>query len=282
MVNRGDRKTCLAKQDTNRARGGDRQPSHAGNVSGREKLKTGEGPVGTDEVCTHRLEFIESLPAFLGIQSLDCIANNADATPAFHQAFGSETHAVLRHHAEDGNFRSARKSLHQGLRVAALEDVERLLLKQDLLKQREVIGQARRLAVGHNGDFVSESLGYILRAVGSLDAVRRELCELRVVNGMKAAMRNQEDLTVTRNISKTTDVGQKALGPGNVKLSVGQHEVGLSVHFPEDDVVSQSVCPGEFSGSSLSGSHPNFKGGGSRVRGFGTGRKLTWKTFGEK
>src|SRR6266851_5818952 len=99
---------------------------------------------------------------------------------------------------------------------------------------------------------------------------------------MKAAVRNQKDLAVTGGVRKATDIGQKAFGPWDVKLSVGQHEVGLSIHFPEDDVVSQSVCPGEFSGSSLSGSHPNFKGGGSRVRGFGTGRKLTWKTFGEK
>ena len=75
--------------------------------------------------------------------------------------------------------------------MAALEDVERLLLKQHLLKLREVTGQTRRLMVGDDRDFVRESLGYIFRALGSLNAVRRELCELRVVNGMKAAVRNR-------------------------------------------------------------------------------------------
>jgi hypothetical protein len=199
--------------------------------------------IGVDEPCTKRAEFFKGLPAFLGIQSLDRIANDRDASPALQQAFGRKAYAVLRDHAKDGNFRGAREALYQRLGVAALEDVERLLLKQNLLELRKIVGQARRLAVGHDSDSVCESLGYIFRAVGSLDAVGREQRELRVINGMKAAVRNQEDVAVTRSIREATDIGQKPLGPGNVKLSVGQHEVGLNIHLPEDNVVSQSVWP---------------------------------------
>jgi hypothetical protein len=60
---------------------------------------------------------------------------------------------------------------------------------------------------------------------------------------MKAAVRNQEDLAVTRGIREAADVRQKTLGPGNVEFATGQHEVGLSIHFPEDDVVSQNIRP---------------------------------------
>ena len=165
--------------------------------------------------------------------------------------------------------------------MAALEDVQRLFLKQHLLELREVVRQARRLTVGHHGDAVGESLGYILRALSSLDAVRRELCELRVVNGMEAAMRNQEGLAVTCGIRKSADVGQKALGPGNVKLSVGQHEVGLSIHFPEDDVVSQSVALSQAGSLMELTLLPHTIQGHARIcrRDFWDGpRELAWKS----
>src|SRR2546429_5502317 len=105
--------------------------------------------------------------------------------------------------------------------MAALEDVQRLFLKQHLLELREVVRQARRLTVGHHGDAVGESLGYILRALSSLDAVRRELCELRGVNGMGAAMRNQEGLAGAVGIRQSAEVGPKATRPWDAKHSVG-------------------------------------------------------------
>src|SRR5258708_37873709 len=132
--------------------------------SGGEGLHPGQHLVGGDEPRTQRLEFVEGLPAFLGIQSLDRIADDADAPPALQQAFGRETYAVLRDHAEDGNFRGERKTLYQGLGVAALEDVERLLLKQNLLEMREHTGQTRRPTIGHPGYSNRYGLEYIIRA----------------------------------------------------------------------------------------------------------------------
>lgn len=47
-----------------------------------EGLTAGQDLVGGDECCTQRHKFLECLPAFIGIQGLDRIANDRDAPPA--------------------------------------------------------------------------------------------------------------------------------------------------------------------------------------------------------
>ena len=80
-----------------------------------------------------------------GIQGFDRVPNDGDSAAALEQTLGCEPDAEFRDHAKHDEFDIGTKALHQFVGVAALEDVERLLLQQDLLVARKV-GAGKPLA----------------------------------------------------------------------------------------------------------------------------------------
>jgi hypothetical protein len=53
---------------------------------------------------------------------------------------------------------------------------------------------------------------------------------------MEASVRNEEDMFVVRGCCEFCDVGEQFLSARHVEFSTGQHEVGLRVHFPQNQI----------------------------------------------
>ena len=64
----------------------------------------------------------------------------------------------------------------------------------------------------------------------------REGSELRVILGVKAAVRHQKNAALAGGIGEAANVGQQLFGAGHVELAARQHEIGLDVYFPENDI----------------------------------------------
>ena len=54
---------------------------------------------------------------------------------------------------------------------------------------------------------------------------------------MKTSMRHQEDLPLPRRIGEPTDVRQQFLRARHIQIPSRQHEIGLHIHFPEDEIL---------------------------------------------
>ena len=66
--------------------------------------------------------------------------------------------------------------------------------------------------------------------------MRRKGGELGIVLGVIAAVRNQKDAVLAGGVGEPADVGEQFLGAGHIELAAGQHEIVLSVHFPENNI----------------------------------------------
>ena len=66
--------------------------------------------------------------------------------------------------------------------------------------------------------------------------MRREDGELRVILSVIAAVRDQKDAALARGIGEPANVGQQFFGAGHVELPARQHEIGLGIDFPENDI----------------------------------------------
>ena len=66
--------------------------------------------------------------------------------------------------------------------------------------------------------------------------MRRKDRELRVVFGVIAAVRDQKDAALAGGIGEPANVGQQLFGAGHIELAARQHEIGLGIDFPENDV----------------------------------------------
>jgi len=143
-------------------------------------------------------------------------------------------HAVFRDYSKYDKFRVAWQAIQQRFCVVAFENVERLLFQQDLLEFFKVIRQFRRGMVWDRDVFFGERLGYQLRARRFLNAMRRELRELRIVFGVNAAVRNQKHAPLACCVGEPPDIVQQLFRAGNVQFAARGHEVFLRVHLPEN------------------------------------------------
>jgi hypothetical protein len=66
--------------------------------------------------------------------------------------------------------------------------------------------------------------------------MRGEYGELGIILGVIAAMRDQKNAVLPGGIGEPTNVGQQFFGPGHIQLAARQHEIGLDVHFPENEI----------------------------------------------
>jgi hypothetical protein len=71
-----------------------------------------------------------------------------DEAAAVEQALGGQANAVLRYDSEHDEFRAFTEALHKRRRVAALEDIEGLFFKDDLLVYRERFSGRREAGFG--------------------------------------------------------------------------------------------------------------------------------------
>lgn len=46
---------------------------------------------------------------------------------------------------------------------------------------------------------------------------------------------------MARGVSQAADIGKQLLSARNIEFAAGQHEIGLGVDFPQNDVVAHSV-----------------------------------------
>src|SRR5580704_3716806 len=104
----------------------------------------------------------------------------------------------------------------------------------NLLILGEITGQRRRGVVRDGGDLLRQRLGNIGGTWRALDAVRRKCFELGIVFPVVAAVGDKKDTALAGGVGEPADVGEQAFSAGYVELSVGQHEVGLGVDFPEN------------------------------------------------
>ena len=49
---------------------------------------------------------------------------------------------------------------------------------------------------------------------------------------------SSENMALARDVGEPADIGEQALGAGDIEFAARQHEVGLSVDLPENDVVA--------------------------------------------
>ena len=106
------------------------------------------------------------------------------------------------------------QAFYEFVRVAAFEDVERLLFEKNLLVWRQVAGQRVRGFVRDGDDVLSKCFGNICGAGGSFDAVWREGRELRIILGVIAAMRDQKNAALAGSIGQPADIGGNRSAPG--------------------------------------------------------------------
>jgi hypothetical protein len=53
---------------------------------------------------------------------------------------------------------------------------------------------------------------------------------------VEASVRNEEDVFVVRGSREFCDVGEQLLGSGHVEFPARQHEVGLGIDFPQNQI----------------------------------------------
>jgi hypothetical protein len=59
--------------------------------------------------------------------------------------------------------------------------------------------------------------------------------KFRVALRMGISARNQERASIHRRVHEASDIRNDFLGAGHVQLASRQHEIGLDVHFPENN-----------------------------------------------
>src|SRR5450759_4392053 len=101
--------------------------------------------------------------------------------------------------------------------MASLKNIERLLLQDNLPILEKIFRQLRVGVVFHPNEIVRQRFRNQLRPSRSLQAMWRELLELRVVGRMKVSMRQQKHFAAPRRVRQFADVGQEFLGSGNVE-----------------------------------------------------------------
>ena len=69
-------------------------------------VEHGKGLVCGGQSCSQTLEFRNSSLPILGIESLNRILDQGNATPTFEQTFGGQANAVFGHDAKDDKFGS--------------------------------------------------------------------------------------------------------------------------------------------------------------------------------
>ena len=92
--------------------------------------------------------------------------------------------------------------------------------------------------VGNHGDILSKSFRDELCALRAFYTVRGKGSELRIVGRVNAAVRDEQNMALARDVGEPADIGEQALGAGDIEFAARQHEVGLSVDLPENDVVA--------------------------------------------
>src|SRR5689334_4857092 len=118
--------------------------------------------------------------------------------------------------------------------VQSLENIERLLLEQHLMKGIKIVGQAAIVRITHSRYAFGKRFGNELGAGGAAHAMRRKGIEFGIVRRVKAAVGNQKNFLFPRSIGQPADVRQKLFRTGDVKLASRKHEVRLSVDLPKD------------------------------------------------
>src|SRR5579871_2094657 len=120
--------------------------------------------------------------------------------------------------------------------MARLKNVEGLLFEQDLLVRRQ-IGRKLGLSIIRNaGNLVGKCLGHELGSGSAFYAVRGKYFEFRIVRSVKASVRHEKDSILTHCVGEATDIGKQFFSARHIEFSAGQHEIGLHIHFPKDEV----------------------------------------------
>ena len=213
---------------------------------------------GRDRAGAEGFKFSEGLAAFFRIQGFNRIPNDADFPSTLEQAFCGQAHTVLGDHAENEDFSVSGQAFDKGMSVVAFEDVQRVLVQMELVEFREIFRQTGGRVIRNDGDFFGARLGDEFRARGAFDAVRRKLLKFRIVRSVNAAVGDEQDVTRAGGIGKALNIRDQSLRAGNIELAIGQHEVGLRVYFPENDVVAH-LWASFFLAASLKCKHRKFK-----------------------
>src|SRR5215468_5263718 len=98
--------------------------------------------------------------------------------------------------------------MEQGGSVPSLEDIQGLFLEQHLLVREQVVRKGASRIVWNTRNFLRHGMGHEIAARGSLNAMRGENLEFRIILGMVAAMRHHEDTTFAGGVRKFLNVGK--------------------------------------------------------------------------
>ncbi len=112
---------------------------------------------------------------------------------------------------------------------------ERLFLDHDLRRVENIVWQRPPRIIRNRARIRSQSFRNDLRSRRSAQAVRRESREFGVAFRMRVAARHEKYSCVGGPANEALDIGNNLLRARDVKFASGQHEIRLSVHFPEDD-----------------------------------------------
>src|SRR5271154_2952161 len=87
---------------------------------------------------------------------------------------------------------------------------------------------------GNRRNIFCKPFGHDASTGRSPETMRRERLEFRIVWRVAATAGDQQCAAVARDVDEALDVRYDFFRAGDVQLASWQHEISLSVHFPEN------------------------------------------------